>query len=205
MLIAKRKERFLPAFTLLLFGMLFFSGCGIHKTLKVATEVCENATKADISPSGLPYRPADVSYIQGDTIQSGDFFFDLWLICDSRMTPTSSSNYFSEVEGLGVYSAWYYGGPKVEGQIQDYWGFEPEVLPVTGSIGPLYKAKSGWLSGINLPAETVARRVEMREPFRFQVRVESPVGINGAFLEFKLMPTQTGYIPVEINVESLSK
>jgi hypothetical protein len=42
-------------------------------------------------------------------------------------------------------------------------------------------------------------------PFRFQIRIESPIGVYGAVLLFKLESTQEGYFPVEIAIEPLYK
>ena len=196
------RERMLVSF--LLGGVIFLVGCGSPNTLKVAPQVCENATEPGLSPYGLPYRPYDVSFIQGGAVEDGDFLFDLWLYCYPPSQP-STADQPNVIEGLGVYGGWYYGGPGVEGRTQDYWGFESYVSPVSVASGPLYKAKGGYRSGITLSQEEIIEHVKNGTPFQFQSRVESPVGVYGAILQFKLESTLGGYVPTEVTVEPLNK
>lgn len=196
------RERMLVSF--LLGGVMFLGGCGSPNALKVAPQVCENATEPGLPPYDLPYRPYDVSFIQGGAVEDGDFLFDLWLYCypPSQPSPADQPNV---IEGLGVYGGWYYGGPKVEGRTQDYWGFGSYVSPASGVIGPLYKAKSGYRGGIAMSQEEIIEYVKNGIPFQFQGRIETPVGVYGAILQFKLEPTLEGHIPAEVTVEPLNK
>ncbi len=177
--------------------------------LRIAPQICENAAEPGISPEGLPYRPYNVSFIQGGTVEDGDFLFDLWVSCypmlESNSKAPTPEPLLTIVKGLGVYGGWYYGGPKVEGLTQDYWGMEPDVLRVSGVDGPLSEASTSYYSGINMTREELVEFVESGEPFRFQIRIESPVGVHGAVLEFNLEPSLEGYIPMNITVAPWGK
>ena len=172
--------------------------------LKIAAQVCEKATEPGIPPEGLPYRPTDVLLIGGETIEEGDFVFDFWLTC-SPSEGTSQKDQPTTVEGLGVYGGWYYGGAEVEGSTQEYWGFEADVFPTSGFTGPFYKAKSGFRSGITLSEDEINEYVKSGKPLHFQGKIDSPAGVYGAVLEFKLEPSAEGYVPMDIKVVSLSK
>lgn len=171
---------------------------------RLAPHVCDTAAEPGISPTSLPYYPATISLIQGETVEAGDFLFDLWLYC--YPTPQSDEERQpNSVKGLEIYGAWYYNGPKVEGLTGDYWGFEPDVKAATQADGPFWKAKGSYRTGISLSQEEITEMVIQGEPLRFQVRIESPVGTHGAVLQFKLTPTGEGYVPTEVSVEPFNE
>ena len=176
-------------------------------SLKVAPQVCESAVEPGVPAVGLPYRPYDVSFIQGGSIEDGDFIFDLWLYCYPLSKP-SDADRISIVEGLGVYAGWGYRGLRIEGRTQDYWGFGmdyPYYSTVAPALGPLYKTKGGYRTGIEMSEEDVIERVKNGIPFHFEGKIESPVGIYGAVIQFKLEATEEGLIPKDVTVEPLNK
>ena len=170
--------------------------------LKIAPQVCATATQPGIPEAGLPYRPYGVSFIQGKTVEDGDFLFDLWLYCDPNLKSGTAD---SAIAGLGVYAGYYYAGPRVDGFTEDYWGFEPDVSSANGSWGPLFKRSASYRPGVSLSEEDATNRIKNGIPFRFMVRLESPVGVYGAVLQFTAESTSAGIVPTAVSVEPLTK
>ena len=140
--------------------------------------------------------------LQNVSSTNGDFTFDFWLYCDISLTLKDNTHY-SAIPHLGIYSAWKYTGPKVNGHTTDFWGFEPDVKPANSWDGPLYKAASHFKSGISLTEDSATKLIQTQTPFRYQVRVESPQGKYGAVFSFTIQMAEAKYVISKIDVELL--
>jgi hypothetical protein len=166
----------------------------------LAAEACQPTVTPDHPPTGLPWtRPS--ALIAGGAVQNGDFLFDLWLYCDNTLGPNDPQHY-SEIAGLGIYTAWSYTGPKVEGYNADFWGMVPDVRMGTSWTGPLYKAQSYGSSGISTQDGAFLLTARQGLPVSFQRSLLSPMGAFGATITFKLVAATDGYVPAGVTVEA---
>ncbi len=194
---------------LLLFLLLFFlSACSLATSDQVAplpvidSSVCKPYVPgAGESLPGKLYGHGKVGQVR---VINGDFTFDFWLYCDPTLQPSDPSHY-SAIAGAGVYGAWKYTGEKVDGKIQDYWGFDSDVKASTGWDGPLYKASVDGGFGISLAEDAVAQHLKQKTPVRFSIMVESPLGKKGAVFSFDLRLTQKGYVFDNLSGEAYSE
>jgi len=145
-------------------------------------------------PQSVPSDLHDLTPIGGTSISLTDFDFEFWLFCDDALSPDRPDAY-STIAGLGVYGSWTYRGPRQEGPVHDFWGFEPEVTMGSGSSGPLFRASSHGTFGILTPEPDILRHIENGSPLQFEIAVETPAGRTGAVFAFHLAPGPAGYVP----------
>jgi hypothetical protein len=132
-----------------------------------------------------------------------DFTFVFWLYCDPALQPNSSGENYSAIPSLGLLATWRYTGRKVEGHNADFWGFEDDLNSSTSWEGPLYRAKSGFQSGIYLPEEVSSKKIETQSPFQFSIGVDSPLGKHGAVFSFTVSKDGDSYIISDITVKKI--
>jgi hypothetical protein len=123
-----------------------------------------------------------------------NFTFTFWLYCDPTLQSASENDKYSAIPALGLLAKWKYTGKQIGGHNADFWGFENDIKSSTAWDGPLYRANSGFNSGIYLSQEIVANKIQTHSPFSFTIGLDSPLGKNGAVFSFTLKQDGNIYI-----------
>ncbi len=146
------------------------------------------------------------TFVGGGSVESGDFRFDLWLACDQRFSTDlgSGADDFSELNGLGILAGWRYDGPKEEGSLLDYAGFEPFVKE-SSTTAPIGSSLASFVeSGIHLSNDIIPDFTKQDTHLRYIYFTQLPSGERtGAALSFTLKREEDGYRPVDIAISVL--
>jgi LysM repeat protein len=203
-------------------GWVFFNQVDVEGSLEGQTIQALPATSSLLPPEAgrpalaraacaTPVHPSDSSefgqrpglLIGGDTLQVGDFTFDLWLHCDS-VFGTSGGNLDaqSEVAGLGIYAFWTYHGADQMGDTQEYSGIEPYVALRGGSVNLVDGSGGGMDLGLQFPLEIIPDFSKIdRAPLRFVYVLQTPQGeTQGAVLAFTLERQADGFYARQVSV-----
>lgn len=166
---------------------------------RMAPSAC--ATQITPQPSNVSsQRPGRL--IAGGVVSSGDFQISLYLFCDSSYQPDSAN--YSEIGGLGIYSAWWYSGPDAVGKIVNYAGIQPYVSE-TSSTGSITRG-SGMSSGSGLTTDPMALQNWSVESvsMRYIYKIRHPNGeLYGAALSFQLARTADGFVLRSSSIQPL--
>lgn len=173
--------------------------------LAVSQTACETASLPPTPDLQTPSRPAVL--LGGGSFTEDQFFFDLWLYCDSDLSPDGSGMQLSEVAGLGIHLAWRYNGLETSGPTKSFMGFSDnndEHQPQVVWEGGLTPGTSGTFTGgvRSLDSDlTVAARSGTPIVFKIIVTVQDKT--YGATITFTMVPASDGYRPTEIAIETL--
>lgn len=181
-------------------------GAAQWKGPKLAPEVCVGRAMDDDPEvyERLGIGNLNGNLLGGGQIQSGDFTFDYWLVCDFQLE-NSSRNLQSEISGLGIALKWTYNGPGQDGKIVIYSGIEPYINQALFSENASANQSGIDLQGIELPGLMLADWNAQDTPLRWAVKAVLPDGsIAGAALTFTLMRGEDGFTPVNIELVPLS-
>ncbi|MFM8320126.1 MAG: TolB family protein [Chloroflexota bacterium] len=180
-----------------------------YNRYRLVEGLCQAAEPAPTSgsPDSLPPELRDLpqGVVGGGTLQNGDFVFKLQLACDPRFgSGENDLGLYSEVAGLGIYSAWQYTGAAASGSVVEYAGFVPYVRE-NGAVGELSSGLSSAGSrGIQFPAAVFADFAGRPVTLRYVVELHTPDGQwLGAALRFTLQPEPGGYRPEQVTLERL--
>lgn len=132
-----------------------------------------------------------------------NFTFTFWLYCDPTLQSIDEAENYSAIPSLGLLATWKYNGKKVEGHNADFGGFDNDIKPSTSWDGPLYRASSGFRSGIYLSQEIMTSKLQTQSPVSFTIGVDSPLGKNGAVFSFTIKKDGSIYIISDITSEKL--
>lgn len=132
-----------------------------------------------------------------------NFTFTFWLYCDPTLQSKSEAKNYSAIPSLGVLATWRYNGKEIEGHNSDFGGFDDNIKPSTSWDGPLYRAGSGFSSGIYLSQEIMTSKLQAQSPISFTIGVDSPLGKNGAVFSFTIKKDGSTYIISDITSEKL--
>lgn len=179
----------------------------IPQALKVVSAVCKLNAADTFLDENMVYPEIPQAFIGGGRVESGDFKFDLWLGCDERYnndTP-STPDTFSEINGLGVFSAYSYNGPEQDGTLWDYAGFEPFIRQSSG-VSPIGSGMQSFvIRGLQFSNDIIPDFTQQDTRLRYVYFAELPDGNRyGAALAFTLQRELEGYRPVDIDVTTLS-
>jgi hypothetical protein len=112
----------------------------------LSKESCSTVVPEAASMANLAKRPEGL--LGGETVASGDFFFDFWLYCDKELSPESSFlSQYSDIAGLGMHYSWIYNGPGIEGQVEELRGFEDDIKYCCGFDGGISAGSMGLYTG----------------------------------------------------------
>jgi hypothetical protein len=172
--------------------------------LEVLAWSCENP-QTDERPSG------GETAIGGGTLASGDFEFELWVICADRFRREASTygEDFSLIDHLGLSVRWKYTGAAREGHVTPFGGIEPYVEQLFDGV--TYQAIEPGLAmqrvfGINLPSGVIADWEAADTQLRYAAKVQLPDGrIEGAALVFSLIRSPEGLVVWAVAVEPLTE
>lgn len=167
-----------------------------------ACQINENAP-SDLSLSDPSYQPRALA--GGGTMENGAFTFQIWLLCDPIFSRKNArGDYFSEIDGLGIYTHWRYHGPAMEGKIQEYAGIEPFVR-LRSESGPVSKeVSSSDYQGLSFPSGLIPDFSKGNTTLRFIVKTRTPDGVlAGAALSFILQPNENGYRILDAHIQAL--
>ena len=164
------------------------------------------ASQAYPAPAGvyLPYPLTKV--IGGGTVQTGDFTFQLYLVCDPSLSPEDPAH-FSAIAGLGIFGKWSYDGSNQDANVQTSQGVVPDVRTVTGFKGLSKRSSEKGSVGLVLPDDAgdqwqVPQLAKIGYPIQFKLNVQVNQDQFGAILEFKLQEGSDGYLPVDIRLRA---
>jgi Tol biopolymer transport system component len=161
--------------------------------LTIDPQSCKPSTE-----SSAPNELYGYDIVQNASFTDGDFTYEFWLYCDPSLK-VNDKEHFSAVSGLGIYSLWRYTGPRADGPVEYYYGFEEnEVIGKSGSDGPLYKSSAAGKFGINISEAAIRNYIQQGDPIQFRVTVNSSLGQHSAILSFQLQPTQNGLKIVDV-------
>lgn len=175
--------------------------------LVLSPQACAHPISPPNVVIGNQQRPSGL--IGGGAIPYGPFTFDLWIYCDPALTPTGEYPQSSEISGLGIYALWAYSGPKLPGQLEDYWGLEPYIdLNLGVSEAPGDGSFSQISRGLYFPRSEYPDRAYPdwslpENRLRYTYKVKTVDGTYGAQLSFTIKKEADGYLPVDIQVEAL--
>ncbi|OJX48195.1 MAG: hypothetical protein BGO78_13055 [Chloroflexi bacterium 44-23] len=179
----------------------------IPKNLAVVPDACTVNAPGTFLGEGLINTNIPKTFAGGGMVESGDFKFDLWLACDARYTSDlyPGSDDFSELNGLGLVVGYHYNGPKADGTLWDYAGFEPFVRQKSGA-SPVGSSMETYVEhGIQFSGEIVPDFSRQDTALRFVYFGQLPGGERyGATLSFVLQREADGYRPIDIQVRALS-
>lgn len=182
-------------------------GAALWQGAKLSPDVCVGRAMDDDPEvyERLGIGNLNGNLLGGGQIQSGDFTFDYWLVCDFQLE-NSSPYLASEISGLGTALKWTYTGAGQDGPIVIYSGIEP-YLNESSFREDAYPQQSGMdLRGIELPGLLLADWQAQDTPLRWAVKAVLPDGsIAGAALTFTLMHGEDGFTPVNIELVPLSE
>jgi Tol biopolymer transport system component len=156
----------------------------------------------------VPGELSGYDVIQNTSFTDGDFTYDFWLYCDPALKPEDPQQdpqHFSAIAGVGVYSAWAYTGPQVDGPYQYNYAFEPDKpFGTSGTDGPLYRASAkAKLGGINFDDTRIQESIRQSVPLQFLVVIDSSLGQDGAILSFNLVSAEQGYKIANVQAQNL--
>ncbi|GIK10962.1 MAG TPA: hypothetical protein PKC99_18340 [Anaerolineales bacterium] len=190
-------------FRILIF--LFLSGCATTSPPPTQPDVIlsESAcTKGDATINDQYQSPPN--RIGGGEIQSDAFHFQLWLYCDTDLTPPEYKNEQSSIKGLGIWGSWDYQGEAIGGSIDIAFGPVPANMPTLSFDGGLTPKSSGaFHRGIEISQDDLYQSVQTNQPVRYEIRIQTEQGIYGATLSFMLQPADDGYLPVGIEIQGI--
>ena len=182
-------------------------GAALWKGPKLAPEVCSGRAMDDQPDvyERLGIGNLNGNLLGGGLIQSGDFTFDYWLVCDFQLE-NSSRHLQSEISGLGMALKWTYNGAGQDGPILIYAGIEPYINETSHTISASPGESGMDLRGIELPGLLLADWYAQDTPLRYVVKTELPDGsLAGAALTFTLARGEDGFRPVDIRLEPLTE
>ncbi|GAB4501686.1 MAG: hypothetical protein Fur0035_12290 [Anaerolineales bacterium] len=183
----------------LLLGVALLTACApvIPPTIVPATAPAVSAAcPFQTAESTLAAPPTDLygkQPLTGMQTTVGDFVFQLWLYCDPNLQSDGQGAAYSAIPGLGLFASWRYNGPQVSGKYGDFYGFEPDIFTGTSMDGPLYRARSGYISGITVSAEDAQKHLEQATPFLYHVGVQTPSGKKETIFSFTVTLQQDTY------------
>jgi len=182
-------------------------GAALWQGAKLAPEVCKGRAMDDDPEvyARLGIGNLNGNLLGGGQIQSGDFTFDYWLVCDFQLE--NSSRYLaSEISGLGMALKWTYTGAGQDGPIVIYAGIEPYISETSFSQSASPGESGMDLRGIELPGDVLPDWNAQDARLRWAVKAELPDGtLAGAALEFTLMRGEDGFTPVDIQLVRLNE
>jgi hypothetical protein len=188
--------------------VVMFSSCvTTPKPTSVPTKAVEPVPECPFdAPSPTQQTPSALYGKTGLTnaeFSDENFTFTFWLYCDPTLQPIGDTENYSAIPSLGVLATWKYNGKKVEGHNSDFAGFDNGIEPSTSWDGPLYRASSGFRSGIYLSQEIMTSKLQAQSPISFTIGVDSPLGKNGAVFSFTIKKNGNTYIISDITSEKL--
>ena len=182
-------------------------GAVLWQGAKLSPEVCKGRAMDDDPEvyNRLGIGNLNGNLLGGGQIQSGDFTFDYWLVCDFQLE--NSSRYIaSEISGLGMALKWTYTGAGQDGPIVVYAGIEPYISETNFSPSSSPGQNGMDLRGIELPSGVLADWYAQDARLRYAVKAELPDGsLAGAALEFTLMRGENGFTPADIALVPLTE
>ncbi len=168
-------------------------------------------------PSGLTLAPevcnldrAEPATLGGGKLTSGDFEFDLGLLCDPQYRREAvDAAHHSEIDGLAVSARWRYNGAEIPGRLTLAAGIEPYASEIEDDIRKEAIAPQlthDRLTGLKLPAGVFPNWKAVDAHLRYVVKVQLPDGtIQGAALVFTLQRQADGFRPLDVSVEPLTE
>lgn len=182
-------------------------GAALWQGAKLSPEVCKGRAMDDDPEvyERLGIGNLNGNLLGGGQIQSGDFTFDYWLVCDFQLE--NSSRYLaSEISGLGMALKWTYNGAGQTGPIVVYAGVAPYISETSFSQSASSGESGMDLRGIELPGNVLPDWNAQDARLRYVVKTELPDGtMAGAALEFTLMRGEDGFTPAEIALVPLNE
>lgn len=182
------------------------SGTELWKGPRLVADVCSGSAMDDQPQvyERLGIGNLNGTLLGGGQLDSGDFLFDAWLVCDFQYEnyPNAIN---SEISGLAVALKWTYNGAPMEDAIVVYAGMEPYIREV-GYQAPVEVGQSGVVfKGFTVP-ELVLPDWNVDEiPLRYVVKAELPGGsLAGVAIRLTLRREEQGFRPLDIVLEPLS-
>lgn len=151
-------------------------------------------------------------HLGGGKLVSGDFTFNVHLVCDSHFgrSNTDPGDFYSVIDGLAFYWAWTYNGVDQGKTVSTVAFLEPYAMVSVNSEddGPLYPGHTttATLQGLAIPYDVFPDWQAGDIALRYVVKTEPWNGvIDGVALTFTLLREADGFRPVDIRVGPLSE
>lgn len=163
--------------------------------IALAPLVCMAApTPAPAQPL-TPRRPL----IGGGTTHIREFTLSIWLYCDPAFeAKTTESSY--TIASLGIYAAWQYEGPVIEGDVSDFWGLAPSPPARGTSSGLTPGSLNSYSMPLTMPGKPPSLPSTSPITVEYLLTVRAPSTTASARLTLSLIATPDGYLPVNIVV-----
>jgi hypothetical protein len=138
----------------------------------------------------------------GGIVKSGDFTFDMWLYCDTSLSPSGEGAAYSEIGGLGIHLAWRYDGPVVEGPTDYSFGVGQLAIAGGGDGGPLTPGSIfAYSGGIHSQDGALGKAIQSQDLVTITSQVTSGSLQESASFSFAFQPGISGLKLAATNLE----
>lgn len=137
--------------------------------------------------------------IGGGTTRIREFTLSIWLYCDSAFEAEITESSYT-IASLGVYAAWQYEGPVIEGDVSDFWGLAPSP-PARGVYPGLTPGSlNSYSRPLSIPGRPPLLPSTAPITVEYILTVRVPSTTASARLTLSLIATPDGYLPINIVV-----
>ncbi|MBU1660674.1 MAG: hypothetical protein KKD28_04300 [Chloroflexi bacterium] len=149
---------------------------------------------------GFPARPAQL--LGGGVVKSSDFIFDMWLYCDTSLSPSGEGAAYSEIAGLGIHLVWRYNGPEIQGATDYSFGLGQLAISGGGDSGPLTPGSIAYYSGgIHSQEGALGKAIQSGDLVTITTQVTSGSLQESASFSFAFQPGTSGLKLAVTNLE----